>query len=59
MGGALYRAVTVYTNEVSAVIRLPKLLDLAALVSALEKNPFGSVVLLNIIGMALIAWLGR
>jgi hypothetical protein len=41
------------------VIRLPKLLDLAALVSALEKNPFGSLVLLLIIGMALIAWLGR
>jgi hypothetical protein len=46
-------------NEVLTVIRLPKLLDLAALVNALEKNPFGSLVLLLIIGMALIAWLGR
>ena len=45
-------------NEV-AVIRLPKLLDLAALVSALEKNPFGSLVLLLVLGMGLIAWLAR
>jgi hypothetical protein len=41
------------------MIRLPKLVDLTALVSALEKNPFGSLVLLLIIGMALVAWLGR
>lgn len=45
-------------NEV-AVIRLPKLLDLAALVSTLEKNPFGSLVLLQLLGMGLIAWLAR
>jgi hypothetical protein len=41
------------------MIRLPKLLDLAALVSTLERHPFGALVLLLIIGMALIAWLGR
>lgn len=45
-------------NEVAA-IRLPKLLDLVALVSALEKNPFASLVLLLVLGMGLIAWLSR
>lgn len=39
------------------MIRPPKLLDLVALVTTLEKNPFGSLVLLLIIGMALMAWL--
>jgi hypothetical protein len=41
------------------VIRLPKLNDLAALVTTLEKSPFGSLVLLLILGMVLIGWLMR
>lgn len=39
--------------------RTPKLTDIAALVKVLEQNPFGSLVLLLILGMALFAWLAR
>lgn len=41
------------------VVRLPKLSSLIALVNALEKNPFGSLVLLLVLGMALVAWIAR
>jgi hypothetical protein len=41
------------------MIRPPKLRDVVCFVNALEKNPFGSLVLLLILAMALIAWLLR
>jgi NADH:ubiquinone oxidoreductase subunit 6 (subunit J) len=41
------------------MMRLPKLPDVAAMVVVLQKNPFGSLVLLLILAMALAAWLTR
>lgn len=43
----------------SAVPRTPKLPEVAALVKILEQNPFGSLVLLVILAMALFAWVAR
>jgi len=48
------------TREGYAVLRIPKVSDIAALVTALEKNPFGSLVLLLLaLSIALIVWVAR
>lgn len=38
---------------------LPKLEHLSTLIRTLEANPFGSLVLLCILSLAVLAWLGR
>ena len=39
--------------------RLPRLADLVSLIQALEKNPFGSLVLLLVAGLILAGWIVR
>ena len=42
------------------VPRLPKLTDIAAFVQVLEKNPFGSLILLLLVlSIALLLWAAR
>ena len=46
--------------ERPALIRTPKLTDIAALVLVLERNPFGALVLLLLaLSIALIVWVAR
>jgi hypothetical protein len=51
---------TLAVPERTAVLRTPKLTDIATLVRVLEQNPFGSLILLLLLlGVALIVWAAR
>lgn len=39
--------------------RPPKFPEIAELVKVLQQNPFGALVLVLILGMALVAWIAR
>ena len=39
--------------------RSPRLTDILALIETLEKNPFGSLVLLLLAGLALAGWIAH
>ena len=43
----------------AAVPRFPRLADIVSLLQALEKNPFGALVLLLLAGLVLGGWIAR